>query len=99
MVWRTLSVDQQRLTFIHEALNPSTRLSFLELCEKYGISRKTGYKWLYRFTANGESGLQDLSRARHTQSTKISNEVALEIARLRLTFVHCVPKKIRAKME
>ncbi len=33
-----------------------------ELCEEYGISRKTGYKWLNRFEAQGEEGLQDLSR-------------------------------------
>jgi transposase len=24
-----------------------------ELCERYGISRKTGYKWLARFDAGG----------------------------------------------
>ena len=99
MVWRTSSMEQQRLVFIQEVLNPGTRLSFLELCEKYGISRKTGYKWLNRFSANGESGLQDLSRARQTQSTKISNEIALEIASLRLKFIHLGPKKIRAKMK
>jgi hypothetical protein len=34
-----------------------------ELCERYGISRKTGYKWLDRFEAEGSSGLEDRSRA------------------------------------
>jgi putative transposase len=34
-----------------------------ELCEHYGISRPTGYKWIQRHQATGEAGLRDLSRA------------------------------------
>ena len=41
------------------------RLSMTELCDQYGISRKTGYKWVGRFEAEGLSGLQDRSRRPH----------------------------------
>jgi transposase InsO family protein len=34
-----------------------------ELCERFGISRKTGYKWLSRYREEGVEGLQDRSRA------------------------------------
>lgn len=34
-----------------------------ELCDSYGISRPTGYKWIERFAAQGLLGLQDRSRA------------------------------------
>ena len=34
-----------------------------ELCERYGVSRKTGYKWLERYRKEGVAGLQDRSRA------------------------------------
>lgn len=34
-----------------------------ELCEEYGVSRPTGYKWVERFAAHGLLGLQDQSRA------------------------------------
>jgi transposase InsO family protein len=34
-----------------------------ELCAHYGVSRKTGYKWLRRYAAEGEAGLADRSRA------------------------------------
>lgn len=30
-----------------------------ELCERYGISRKTGYKWLDRFDEGGRQALGD----------------------------------------
>ncbi len=33
-----------------------------ELCRRYGISRKTGYKWLTRYQATGLAGLADRSR-------------------------------------
>jgi transposase InsO family protein len=34
-----------------------------ELCERFGISRPAGYKWVDRWTAGGETALQDASRA------------------------------------
>jgi transposase InsO family protein len=37
--------------------------SMVELCARYGISRKTGYKWLERYTEHGPTGLADRSRA------------------------------------
>jgi len=37
--------------------------SMTDLCERFGISRKTGYKWLDRYREEGIEGLQDRSRA------------------------------------
>ena len=34
-----------------------------ELCRAYGVSRKTGYKWVERFLEDGSRGLRDQSRA------------------------------------
>jgi len=34
-----------------------------ELCEHYGISRPTGYKWVERYGEQGDEGLVELSRA------------------------------------
>jgi hypothetical protein len=36
--------------------------SFAALCARFGISRKTGYKWLKRYRAQGTDGLKELSR-------------------------------------
>lgn len=36
--------------------------SMAELCARYGVARKTGYKWLARFAAEGAAGLQNRSR-------------------------------------
>ena len=34
-----------------------------ELSERFGISRKTGYKWLNRFAKHGFDGLKERSRS------------------------------------
>ena len=37
--------------------------SFTAVCRRFGVSRKTGYKWLARYQAKGAEGLKDQSRA------------------------------------
>jgi transposase InsO family protein len=50
----------QRHEFV--VLAGQSDLSFCELCRRFGISRKTGYKWVQRFQAQGQDGLRDQSR-------------------------------------
>ena len=46
MSWETKTVMEQRTKFVAEATEGTATIS--ALCRKYGISRKTGYKWLNR---------------------------------------------------
>lgn len=46
----------QKTQFIADYLRHS--LSFEELCEHYGVSRKTGYKWVNRYLTHGPAGLE-----------------------------------------
>ena len=41
----------------------SGQWSMSELCERYGVTRPTGYKWVARYQTAGEAGLVDQSRA------------------------------------
>jgi transposase InsO family protein len=52
---------EQRLSFVVDY--ESGQWSMSELCERYGISRPTGYKWVERFEAEGRDGLVERSRA------------------------------------
>src|SRR5688500_11191153 len=47
-----------RLEFVAEALG--RRRPFVSLCEQYGISENTGYKWVARFRKHGPAGAADL---------------------------------------
>jgi transposase len=44
----------------------SGRFTMTDLCEQFGISRKTGYKHLARYAASGLKGLQPRSHRPHT---------------------------------
>jgi len=61
MPWSESTRMEQRRRFI-EALE-SCEYTMTELCEAYGIARKTGYKWAERYAQEGLTGLADRSRA------------------------------------
>ncbi len=47
----------ERLNFVIDAQRGF--FPFAELCRRYGVSRKTGYKWLRRLEEEGPEGLKD----------------------------------------
>lgn len=53
--------ERQRRGFVAD--HASGQWSMTELCERYGISRPTGYELLRRVEAEGQAGLRDRSRA------------------------------------
>jgi len=55
------NVINERLAFVHDL--ESGHWSMTELCERYGVTRPTGYKWLARHEAGGGANLADRSRA------------------------------------
>jgi putative transposase len=59
MPWRVTSPMYQRQRFVLDAEH--TPAAFAELCRRYGISRKTGYKWLDRYARLGPESLADRS--------------------------------------
>jgi putative transposase len=64
MPWREISPMDQRIEFVREYV--SGLWTMTELAAQYGITRKTGYKWLERYETDGASGLADRSRRPHT---------------------------------
>src|SRR5438093_2943470 len=63
MPWREMSPMHQRMQFVTEYA--SDLFTMTELAEQYGISRRTGYKWVERYEAEGVPGLADRSRRPH----------------------------------
>lgn len=65
MPWREWKPMDEKLFFVTDCLREGSR--FNALCRRYGISRKTGYKWLQRYREGGLEGLGERSRARRSQ--------------------------------
>jgi len=53
--------------------------SIVWLAERYGVSRKTIYKWIERHASEGMAGLQDRSRAPHSSPQRLSEEMVARI--------------------
>jgi len=60
MPWRETSLMDQKTRFIADVLRGT--LSVVELCDSYGISRKTAYKWIDRYVREGPGALLERSR-------------------------------------
>jgi len=60
MPWRDTSLMDQKTQFIADVLRGT--LSVVELCDSYGISRKTAYKWIDRYLKEGPGALLERSR-------------------------------------
>lgn len=71
----------ERLRFVAD--NRLDLYAMTELCARYGVSRKTGYKWLARMEAGGRAALRDRSRAPHHCPHRISAELAALICEAR----------------
>ena len=78
MPWESRTVKEQREGFVEAATHQS---NFSAVCREYGITRKTGYKWVERYQA-GED-LEDQSREPHRKPHKTPPEVEAEILRVR----------------
>jgi len=59
-----MSTQDLRFEFVVEASREGANIR--RLCRRFGVSAKTGYKWLARFSAAGKSGLADRGRRRLT---------------------------------
>ena len=91
MAWEEHSVVEIRERFVLRA--SSSKVSMSAACREFGISRKTGYKWLRRFESGGVDALQDRSR-RPRLSRCVDGETVLRILELQARY-RWGPKKLR----
>ena len=83
---------EQRIEF---ALRAMRSLNFRALCQEYGISAKTGYKWKERFMREGLGGMVEESRRPKSSPRQLPEEEVCEIVRLKLVHPSWGPRKIR----
>jgi transposase InsO family protein len=92
MPWLETAPMEQRERFVRD--DRLALYTMTELCDRYDISRKTGYKWLERFDAGGRAGLSDRSRAPHQCPHRITEHVAQLICLARRQHPSWGPEKL-----
>ena len=87
----------QREEFIIKALEGAVNMS--TLCRVYEISRKTGYKWLNRYRAEGRKGLQDRSRRPHHSPLKTAAAIEQLVVQARAAHPAWGGRKLQAWLQ
>jgi transposase-like protein len=93
MSWQEVTTVTLRREFCELADQEEANMS--ALCARFGISRKTGYKWLTRWRADGAAGLGDCSAgatlrrvARWTLRDVLTGDVLLAASTLKTPPCH-----------
>ena len=73
MPWRETCAMDERIRFVAQWSKEET--SFAALCRAFGISRKTGYKWIARYEQFGPEGLVDRPPIPKQHANKLDDEV------------------------
>ena len=92
MPWRVASMKEVRRSFCERVLTSRANLS--SVCQEYGISRKTGYKWLRRYQSQGDRGLLNKSRRPHRSPHKVTAGVEAMVIKLKEQYPYWGPRKI-----
>lgn len=82
MPWREATPVSERSEFI--TFSSQEQLSMGALCRRFGVSRKTGYKWLRRARQGGLVALADRSRRPRHSPLRTEPDVEAMICALRL---------------
>lgn len=96
MPWKEHGVLKEREDFIEDY--NSAEWNFAELCRFYGVTRKTGYKWVGRYEAQGWQGLEELSRAPQRHPNQVSEKVRKAVLEIRGRHPHWGAAKIRVEL-
>lgn len=94
MPWESRTVEELRKEFV---LAASGNVNFSALCREFGITRKTGYKWVERYSE--ELSLSDKSRKPFNIANKTPDEIELLIIELRLENPGWGAKKLKEVLE
>ncbi len=82
----------ERMQFVTEYLKAQWPVA--QLCRHFGISRKTGYKWIDRYETEGWPGVHEHSRAPHTRPHLTPATIQERVVQLRMQHPYWGPRKL-----
>lgn len=97
MPWQERTAMSLKIEFIQQSTEELDSMS--ELCRRFGISRKTGYKWLHRYESGGGAALEDGRRNRPVREERYESVVWERIFALREKLPMYGPRKLVKMLE
>lgn len=96
MPWEVSNIMSERMKLILR-LEQGEQMS--TLCREFGISRKTGYKFLERYKLYGPDGLRDQRRSPISKPSKTSEPIEQRILEIKQQYPTWGARKIREKLK
>ena len=97
MGWTETCAVDERMRFVMTVVNREE--AFAAVCRRFGVSRKTGYKWLGRYEEAGVEGLTDHLRAPLNHPHAITEAIAERCLAVRRAHPTWGPVKVLAWLE
>jgi transposase InsO family protein len=97
MPWKELTLMSQKEDFIKQALEK--KIPFRHLCNEFGISTVTGYKWFNRYKQEGLDGLNERSRAPRFSPNQTPKFIEEKILAIRVRHPAWGARKLKAYIE
>lgn len=97
MPWKETDAMSEKQEFIKAVMKKDA--SFKEVCRKYGISEKTGYKWWNRFQEKGIAGLSEETRAPKRHPNMLDSDTTAELLGIRFNHPTWGAKKLQVLYE
>lgn len=94
MPWARTDWMSERVKFVAAYLRYEGS-HFSDLCRDFGVSRKTGYKWVRRYETHGAGALEDQSRAPHVHPNAIPEHMVQAVVAIRRQHPRWGPRKLR----
>ncbi len=94
MPWKATTPMSERLKFVLQILEHGERVT--DMCKEYGISRKTGHKYLKAYKEHGPAALYDASRKPDSSPHRTPPETAALLVKARKRHPTWGPKKLGA---
>lgn len=97
MPWQEVSIVSQRREFV--VLAAAERANVSEWCRRFGVSRKTAYKWLERFRDEGATALANRSRRPHRSPRRCADAIETAVLTERAAHPAWGSRKLRARLQ
>src|SRR5271157_251752 len=97
MPWNEVTTMSLRREFISLATKEGTKIA--TICRRFGISRKTGYKWKKRFIEKGEEALKDHSRRPKRSPRKSLKSIEQSVLKIRDSNPSWGGRKIKKRLQ
>lgn len=93
MPWKTMEAEEQKVRFVVAATRQEKSLT--ALCEEFGISRPTGYRWRNRYEQAGLSGIAERSRRPKQSPRRTATDLEQRVVEMRRRYPDWGARKLQ----